>query len=75
MGETQGTGLPNKQQLQLAHDRGVQRCAEEETHMKDQIETVARIVAWLRKPLTLIRGISMVQNERLADAIEAGDWK
>jgi len=42
---------------------------------RGQRETVERIVAWLRKPLTLIRGISMAQNERLSDAIEAGEWK
>ena len=42
---------------------------------RGQRETVARIVAWLRKPLTLIRGISMAQNERLSDAIEAGEWE
>ena len=42
---------------------------------RGQRETVARIVAWLRQPRTLIRGISMAQNERLSDAIEAGEWK
>ena len=42
---------------------------------RGQRETVERIVAWLRKPLTIIKGVSMDQNERLADDIEAGEWK
>lgn len=33
---------------------------------------VERVVAWLRKPLTYVRGISMAQQERIADAIERG---
>lgn len=33
----------------------------------------AGIAAWLRNPLTYVRGLSMAQSEHLADAIERGD--
>ena len=54
------------------HEQAARNFAAAIAAMRPESER-AGIAAWLRNPLTYVRGLSMAQSEHLADAIERGD--